>query len=228
MASSFKFKVAWIQHCAVDDLSRNLATLTKLIGRAATGGGDLIALPEACDYLTGTEGGMQAYAQPARAHDALSAISGLAVTHAVWILVGSLTMKDDDGAAVNRSLLLDPLGAVRAHYDKIHMFDAVVPGVKASTESRIYRPGDLAVTAELPWCRLGFSICYDLRFSQLYRRLAQGGATVLAVPAAFTGPTGEAHWHLLLRSRAIENGCSSLRRRSSEITTRIATATALP
>lgn len=199
--------VACIQHCAGENPDRNLATLTGLIGRAVAAGAELVALPEACDYLTGMDEGMQAYAQPAESHVALSVLGECARMHGVWIIIGSLTMKDVDGSVVNRSLLLDASGSIRAHYDKIHMFDANVPGEKVSTESRIYRPGTIAQTVKLPWGCLGLSICYDLRFPHLYRQLAQAGATILSVPAAFSRVTGEAHWHVLLRSRAIENGC---------------------
>lgn len=199
--------VACVQHCAVDDRGKNLQTLSVLIGKAADKGAAFVALPEACDYLTDADGGMESYAQPAESHEALSVLSSVARDRGLWLLIGSLTMRDDDGSIVNRSLVLDPAGEVRAFYDKIHMFDACVPGMKLSNESSTYRPGSAALTVSLPWARLGLSICYDLRFPQLYRALAQAGAEILTVPAAFTRPTGEAHWHVLLRSRAIENGC---------------------
>lgn len=201
------YTAACVQHCATDDLDANIARLVGLIGEAVAAGADLICLPEACDYLSGKVGGMAEYAQPARSHVALGQLAKSASAHAVWLLVGSLTMRDDTGAVVNRSLVIDPLGRVVEFYDKIHMFDASVPGLKVSKESEIYLAGTRASTVDLPWGKLGLSICYDLRFPQLYRALAQNGASMLSVPAAFTRPTGQAHWHVLLRSRAIENGC---------------------
>lgn len=199
--------VACVQHCATDAPDKNLQTLSGLIGKAADKGAAFVALPEACDYLSNADGAMKSYAKPAESHEALSVLSSAARDRSIWLLIGSLTMRNDDGSIVNRSLILDPAGEVRAFYDKIHMFDACVPGMKLSSESSTYRPGSTALTASLPWACLGLSICYDLRFPQLYRTLAQAGAEILTVPAAFTRPTGEAHWHVLLRSRAIENGC---------------------
>ena len=110
-------------------------------------------------------------------------------------------------SAVNRSFLIDPQGEIAARYDKIHMFDVDLAGGESYRESRSYRAGELAVGADLPWGRLGLTICYDLRFPALYRALAEAGASFLAIPSAFTRQTGEAHWHVLMRARAIENGC---------------------
>jgi predicted amidohydrolase len=121
-------------------------------------------------------------------------------------LLGSLTVKLDDGRMANRSYLLSEEGSIVARYDKIHMFDATLPGNKVIRESSAYRPGARAVVAATPWGRLGLTVCYDLRFPQLYRRLAQAGATMLAVPSSFQRETGPAHWHVLLRARAIETG----------------------
>jgi predicted amidohydrolase len=124
----------------------------------------------------------------------------------VWLLVGSALLRGDDGGAVNRSLLIDDGGAVSATYDKMHTFDVDLPTGEHIRESEAYRPGERAVVADTPWARLGLSICYDLRFPYLYRALAKAGAQILTVPAAFTRPTGEAHWEILLRARAIETG----------------------
>jgi len=124
----------------------------------------------------------------------------------IWLLLGSVLVRDDDGAA-NRSLLIDDGGRIAAHYDKLHMFDVDLPTGERHRESAAYRAGDRAVVAETPWGRVGMTICYDLRFPHLFRRLAQAGAEMMAVPSAFTRPTGEAHWEVLLRARAIETGC---------------------
>lgn len=207
MIKANNFTVACVQNCATDDLDANIATLTGLIDEAVSSGADLVCLPEACDYLAAGDGDMEAYAKAAQSHVALAQLTNSALTHGVWLLVGSLTMRDETNALVNRSLLIDPLGTVVEYYDKIHMFDACIPGMTISAESKVYRRGTRAKSAKLPWGELGLSICYDLRFPQLYRNLAQAGASMLSVPAAFTRPTGEAHWHVLLRSRAIENGC---------------------
>ena len=133
----------------------------------------------------------------------------------IWLLLGSLVIDPagEPGATegeerlANRSFLIDAAGGIVARYDKIHMFDIDLPGGESYRESNAYRPGNHTVVAETPWGRLGMSVCYDLRFPHLYRALAQAGADFLAVPSVFTVPTGRAHWHVLLRARAIENGC---------------------
>ncbi len=125
----------------------------------------------------------------------------------IWLLIGSLSIKLEPTKAANRSFLFDPQGRIAARYDKIHMFDVEIPDGQSYRESATFRPGEEAVTADLPWGKLGLSICYDMRFPYLYRSLAHAGASFLAVPAAFTEFTGRAHWHVLLRARAIETGC---------------------
>src|SRR6476646_385599 len=136
----------------------------------------------------------------------LAAFRDLARRLGIWVHVGSLAIEVLPQKAVNRSFLIDPKGEIAARYDKIHMFDVDLAGGESYRESRTYRPGELAVLSDLPWGRLGLTICYDLRFPALYRALAEAGATMLAIPSAFTKQTGEAHWHVLMRSRAIENG----------------------
>jgi predicted amidohydrolase len=125
----------------------------------------------------------------------------------IWLHIGSLGVKVSPERAANRSFLIDPAGEIVARYDKIHMFDVDLAGGESYRESRNFRPGESAIAADLPWGRLGFTICYDLRFPSLYRALAEAGASFIAIPAAFTKQTGEAHWHVLIRARAIENGC---------------------
>jgi predicted amidohydrolase len=126
---------------------------------------------------------------------------------AIYIHIGSLAIKASPEKAANRSFLIDRRGQVIARYDKIHMFDVDLAGGESYRESNTYRPGELAMVADLPWGRLGLTVCYDLRFPALYRALAEAGASFLAIPSAFTRQTGEAHWHVLQRARAIENGC---------------------
>jgi hypothetical protein len=136
----------------------------------------------------------------------LAAFRDIARALGIYVHVGSLAVKVSADKAANRAILIDRKGEVAARYDKIHMFDVDLAGGESYRESRNYRPGDIAVVADLPWGRLGITVCYDLRFPALYRALAEAGATMLSVPSAFTRQTGEAHWHVLLRARAIENG----------------------
>ncbi|MEO1552192.1 MAG: carbon-nitrogen hydrolase family protein, partial [Pseudomonadota bacterium] len=178
-----------------------------LITRAAENGADLIATPEVTNLVT-TSRAHQAQVLCAEDHDpTLHAIRDLAAKLGRWVLVGSLALRGEmDARFVNRSLLIDDVGAVRARADKIHMFNVSLPGGERYEESAGYRPGDRAVLATTPWGKLGMTVCYDLRFAPLFRSLAQAGATLLSVPSAFTVPTGAAHWEVLLRARAIECG----------------------
>jgi predicted amidohydrolase len=137
----------------------------------------------------------------------LAAFRDLARRLAIWVHVGSLAVKVSPDRAANRSFLIDPRGDIAARYDKIHMFDVDLANGESYRESRSYQPGELAMVADLPWGRLGLTICYDLRFPALYRALAEAGSSFLAIPSAFTRQTGEAHWHVLNRARAVENGC---------------------
>ncbi|MDA1132813.1 MAG: carbon-nitrogen hydrolase family protein, partial [Proteobacteria bacterium] len=140
-------------------------------------------------------------------HPAVAAFAAAAARAGIWLLGGTVAVAADSGRLANRALVFAPDGAIAARYDKIHMFDADLPGQRPYRESDTYRPGDAAVTVDLPWLRLGLSVCYDVRFPALYRSLALAGAGLLAVPSAFTAVTGRAHWHVLLRARAIETGC---------------------
>lgn len=144
---------------------------------------------------------------PERDTAALRTFSQLAEDLSIWLHVGSVAVLVGERRAANRSFLFDPSGAVVARYDKLHMFDVDLPSGESYRESMIYQPGDRAVVASLPWGRLGFTTCYDLRFPEQYKSLAKAGADFIAVPSAFTRQTGEAHWHVLLRARAIETGC---------------------
>lgn len=137
----------------------------------------------------------------------LDAVRQAARTHRIWVHLGSLALADDGDLLANRGFLIDDSGAIRAEYDKIHLFDVSLPGGETYRESAAYRAGERAVVAETPWGKLGLTICYDLRFPALHAALARAGAVMLSVPAAFTRPTGAAHWHVLLRARAIETGC---------------------
>ena len=189
-----------------NDLNANLRAAGSGVRAAAEQGAQLIMLPEYAALLDGSSRVMRDNSYPEDRHPALPAFQALAQETRAWLLLGSITVKIDDGDRMaNRSYLLSPDGAVVARYDKIHMFDATLPSGKVIRESSAYRPGGQAVVADLPWGRLGMTVCYDLRFPQLYRALAKAGAIFMAVPSSFQHETGVAHWHTLLRARAIEN-----------------------
>ena len=198
-----------IQLCCGDDPAANLAQTEALIRDAAGEGAGLILTPE-CTNLVSASRARQASLLTREAEDlTLIRLSAVAADLRVWLLVGSLLLKSDapeDDRFINRSLLLGPDGGVVARYDKIHMFDVDLGAGERYRESAAFRPGVQAVVAPAAGISLGMTICYDLRFPALYRRLAQGGAQVLAIPSAFTVPTGKAHWEPLLRARAIETG----------------------
>lgn len=199
------FKAACVQINSGNDMDANLRAAEAGIRSAAADGSQLIMLPEYAALLDGSGRVMRENSHPEAQHPALARFRALALETSTWLLVGSLTVKVDDERMINRSYLLSAAGAVAAHYDKIHMFDVTLPSGKVIRESSAYRPGDRAVVAATPWGPLGMTICYDLRFPQLYRALAQAGALFLAVPSSFQRETGTAHWHSLLQARAIEN-----------------------
>jgi predicted amidohydrolase len=198
-------KVACVQLNAGSDLEVNLAQATDRIREAAAQGARLIALPEYAVLLDGSGRVMRSRSPEEAKHPALPVFCALARETGAWLLVGSLTVKRDDERLANRSYLICADGTIVARYDKIHMFDVTLPGGKVIRESSAYGPGDVAVVAATPWGALGMSVCYDLRFPQLYRTLAKAGAVMIAVPASFQRETGPAHWQVLLRARAIEN-----------------------
>ena len=178
----------------------------RLAGDAVAAGAELVCLPEYCGGLK-SEGGLFAPpTAPEAQHPVLDALRGFASDSRVWMLIGSIAVDGPGDRLVNRGYLVDDQGNIRARYDKIFLFDVDLSPTQQYRESAVVAPGEHAVIADTPWGRLGMTICYDLRFPQLYRALAQAGAEILAVPAAFTKVTGEAHWHVLNRARAIENG----------------------
>ena len=201
------FKAACVQNCASDDMSATLERSVELTRRAHEEGADLIAVPEFFSCLNVGDDGLQTGAVPENQHPALPMFSDLAKETGAWILLGSLGIDDGGARLRNRSFMIDPAGAIQARYDKIHMFDVELGNGESYRESDVFEPGDKAVVAPTPWGLFGMSVCYDLRFAYLYRALAQSGASFLGVPAAFMRTTGQAHWHTLLRARAIETGC---------------------
>jgi predicted amidohydrolase len=201
------FTAALVQMRSGLDPAANLAAASKLIAEAKAAGADYVLTPEMTNILAIRREQLAGAIKPEENDPSLAALRELARKLAIHLHVGSLAIKLPGERAANRSFLIDPAGEIVARYDKIHMFDVDLANGESYRESRSYRPGEIAVTADLPWGRLGLTICYDLRFPALYRALAEAGASFLAIPSAFTRQTGEAHWHVLLRARAIENGC---------------------
>jgi predicted amidohydrolase len=199
-------RIACVQHCAGLDVAANLETLARLIEQAVARRAELVCLPEYCAAYGMTVGRLDVGARPEHEHEALMMLAGQAHRQRCWLLIGSIGVLAEDGRILNRSYLVDGAGVVRARYDKIHLFDVDLASGERYRESSTIRPGETAVAVATPFARLGLTICYDLRFAQLYRALAKAGAEVLFVPAAFTRTTGQAHWHVLLRARAIETG----------------------
>jgi predicted amidohydrolase len=207
MSADLSFTAAMVQMCTGLLPPANLEQGTKLIREAAGQGADYVLTPEVSNMIQSNRQAM--FENLALEEDDLSlkAYRALAAELKIHLHIGSLALRASPERAVNRSFLIGPDGAVIASYDKIHMFDIDLPGGESYRESANYQPGETAVIADLPWGRIGLTICYDVRFPALYRALAESGASFLTVPSAFTVRTGEAHWHTLLRARAIENGC---------------------
>jgi predicted amidohydrolase len=199
-------KVACVQVCAADDMARNLAVVGECVKEAGAAGANLITTPENVSLMAADRAQLLHHAVEEAEHPAVAHFSNLAATVGRWVLAGSIGVAAGDGRIFNRSLLFGPDGAIAARYDKIHMFDVTLPNGEVYNESRNYRPGSAAVTADLGGIRLGMTVCYDIRFPSLYRLLGQAGAQVITVPSAFTATTGRAHWTILLRARAIETG----------------------
>jgi predicted amidohydrolase len=201
-------RVALVQLCSGDDPAANLADTEQLFREAAAGGPALVLTPECTNIVSGSRARQRAVLTAEAEDPTLARLREVTAELGVWLVIGSLCLKtgEPDGRFANRSFLIGPDGAVRARYDKIHMFDVDLDG-ESYRESAAYRPGDQAVLADAAGARLGLTVCYDMRFPRLYRDLAKAGAQILTVPAAFTVPTGQAHWHVLLRARAIETGC---------------------
>jgi deaminated glutathione amidase len=200
------FRVGLIQMRSSRTPQQNTDAAAKLIGEAKQGGADYVLTPEMTNIMEASREKLFATIVPEENDTALATFRELARALGIYVHVGSLAVKASADKAINRSFLIDRRGDIVARYDKIHMFDVDLKGGESYRESRSYRPGELAVLSDLPWGRLGLTICYDLRFPALYRALAEAGATFLAIPSAFTRQTGEAHWHVLMRARAIENG----------------------
>lgn len=199
-------RVALVQTRTPATQEAALAHVLPLVREAAAQGARLIATPEGANFLQKDREKLFQVLKAPEEDEVVQGLTAAAAELGVWVLIGSALVKRPDGAAANRSILLDPQGRVAATYDKLHMFDVDLPTGESARESALYTPGDRAVAVDAGDVRLGLTICYDVRFPALHRALALAGAQVLTVPAAFTRPTGEAHWEVLLRARAIETG----------------------
>ncbi len=200
-------RIACLQMNSGNEFAANLSVFSAMAREAAAAGAKFILSPEYFLMMDGTGRVMREAALDEQGEPAVSALTALARELSVWLLAGSVTLKAGDGRMFNRSLLISSAGRVMATYDKIHMFDVTLPDGKVIRESSAYRPGEKAVLTEMPWGKLGMTVCYDLRFPGLFRALAQAGAELITVPSSFQRQTGKAHWHTLVRARAIENEC---------------------
>jgi predicted amidohydrolase len=201
-----EFKAAAVQMRSGTSVARNLDDAERMIREAARAGATYVQTPEMTNILQPDRPKFFEAIRTEAEDASIPLFQAEAMTLGIWLHVGSLAIRIGEKQAANRGYVISPDGEVVAAYDKIHMFDVTLPSGQTYRESAAYTPGDAAVIADLPWARLGVTICYDLRFPHLYRSLAEHGAGVLAIPSSFTVPTGEAHWHVLMRARAIENG----------------------
>ena len=206
MTTTREVRIGCVQTPALATFDEAIEAGRRLAGEAVAAGAELVCLPEFCGGLATENGVLKPPAAPEASHPVLKALRGFTREAGVWMLVGSVAVDGPDGRLINRGFLVDDAGEIRARYDKIHLFDVDLSETERYRESAVVSPGKDAVVADTPWGRLGMTTCYDLRFPHLYRALAQAGAEILTVPAAFTKRTGEAHWHVLNRARAIENG----------------------
>ncbi|KIC20580.1 carbon-nitrogen hydrolase family protein [Leisingera sp. ANG-Vp] len=202
-------RTALLQMTSTDIPAENLETVKAMMAEAVRGGAGFVLTPEVTNCLSGSRTHQNGVLCHEEDDPILAALRDEAAKHGIWLLLGSLGIKthDDDGRFANRQFLISPEGDIKARYDKIHMFDVEVTPEETYRESDGYRPGTQAVVAETPFANIGMTICYDVRFPHLHRALAKGGAQIITAPAAFSYVTGAAHWHSLLRARAIETGC---------------------
>lgn len=202
-------RIAIAQMCSGIDPHANADALETYIAEAAAGGAAMLFTPEMCGLLDGNRERARANLRFERDDETLARVRAAAAKHRLWVHIGSLAVLSEsaDGRAANRAFVIDDAGEIVARYDKMHLFDVDLPTGESWRESSAYTPGEVPVVVETPVGQLGLSICYDQRFPALYQALSAAGAQILSVPAAFTVPTGRAHWHILLRARAIENAC---------------------
>ncbi|CAD7334779.1 carbon-nitrogen hydrolase family protein [Sphingomonadales bacterium 56] len=202
-------RAAVLQMTSGIDPAANAAAIVEAVRQAAEQGADMLFTPEMAGYLDRNRARAAETLRSEADDPVLATVREAAARHGLWVHLGSLPLRQEDGDErwVNRSFVIDNKGEIRARYDKIHLFDVDLATGESWRESAVYRPGEKVVAVDTPWGRMGLSVCYDLRFPDLYRALTNAGVTMLLMPAAFTVPTGQAHWHVLLRARAIEAGC---------------------
>ena len=201
-------RVALLQTTSTDDPAENISMIRPMIAEAAAEGARFVLTPEVTNCVSASRPRQADVLRTEEEDTTLAALRDEAARRGVWLLIGSLALNQAEGGRfVNRSFLVTPRGEIVARYDKIHMFDVTISETETYRESEGYRPGDRAVVAEVEGVKVGLTICYDVRFPHLYRDLAKAGARILTVPSAFSPATGAAHWEVLLRARAIENGC---------------------
>jgi predicted amidohydrolase len=201
------FTAACVQMTSMREIAPNIAAASDLIRAAHAKGARLVVTPENTTIIEPDKKAALSKAPYEAEHPGISTFGDLAKQLGIWLVIGSMPVRAEETRIANRQFVFDPSGKIVARYDKIHMFDVDLATGESHRESAQVRPGHEAVVASTPWGGLGLTICYDVRFAYLHRALAQGGASLLTGPAAFTVPTGEAHWHVLLRARAIETGC---------------------
>ncbi len=206
MTTTREVRIGCVQTPALPTFDEAIEAACRLAGDAVAAGAELVCLPEYCGGLKSDNGVLKPPAAPEASHPVLEALRNFTRDAGVWMLIGSVAVDGPEGRLINRGFMVDDKGEIRARYDKIHLFDVDLSETERYRESAVINPGAQAVVTDTPWGRLGMSTCYDLRFPHLYRSLAHAGAEILAVPAAFMKVTGQAHWHVLNRARAIENG----------------------
>ena len=206
MTTTREVRIGCVQTPALPTFDEAIEAACRLAGDAVAAGAELVCLPEYCGGLKSENGVLNPPAAPEASHPVLEALRNFTRDAGVWMLIGSVAVDGPEGRLINRGFMVDDKGEIRARYDKIHLFDVDLSETERYRESAVINPGGQAVVTDTPWGRLGMSTCYDLRFPHLYRSLAHAGAEILAVPAAFMKVTGQAHWHVLNRARAIENG----------------------
>ena len=206
MTTTREVRIGCVQTPALPTFDEAIEAACRLAGDAVAAGAELVCLPEYCGGLKSDNGVLKPPAAPEASHPVLEALRNFTRDAGVWMLIGSVAVDGPEGRLINRGFMVDDKGEIRARYDKIHLFDVDLSETERYRESAVINPGEQAVVTDTPWGRLGMSTCYDLRFPHLYRSLAHAGAEILAVPAAFMKVTGQAHWHVLNRARAIENG----------------------
>jgi len=200
-------RVGLVQFTAGDDPAANCEALLNYVNAAADGGAHFVLTPEVSNIISSSRSRQEKVLHKQEDDPTLKALIALAKARGIHLLIGSLALKSGGERFLNRSFLILPTGKVLAHYDKIHMFDVALGNGESYRESAQFQPGNRAVVADTDIGKIGLTICYDLRFPHLHRTLAKAGAQILTAPAAFTVPTGKAHWHTLLKARAIETGC---------------------